>query len=99
MLYLYVKAVGLCIKSFCMIFFFFATLQHVEFLDQGSDLSCSHHLCHSCGHDGPLTQGARPGMEPASQHYRDAADPIVPERQRHFSFCRALFAIFASPPP
>ena len=31
----------------------------------------------------PLTHWARPGTEPASQHCRDAADPVAPQQEFH----------------
>ena len=36
-------------------FFFLATPWHTEFQGQGSDPSCSFHLCYSCGNAGSLT--------------------------------------------
>ena len=57
----------------CLWFFFFssflATLRHLEFPSQGSDLSC------------PLTHCARPGMEPVSWHWSDTPDPGVPSQE------------------
>ena len=45
----------------------------MEFLGQGSDLSHSWDLHHSC---------CKPGsFEPVSRHCRDAADPTAPQRE------------------
>ena len=53
-----------------------AALQHVEFLGQGSDLSCS------CGNAGSPTLCAKLGIEPESQCSRDAAGPAAaPQRE------------------
>ena len=59
-------------------FFFFsflATLQPMQIPGQGSD------LCHGCGNARSLTHGAGPGIEPASQHSRDAADAIATQQE------------------
>ena len=64
------------LEALFFFFFFFpflATLQHLELLDQGSDLSHSSDLHCSCGHARSLTHCAGWGMEPASQGSRDAA--------------------------
>ena len=58
---------------------FLATPRHKEFPGQGSDRSCSCNLCHSCSSVGSLTQCAGLRIETASQHSRDAADPVVPQ--------------------
>ena len=53
----------------------------MEFLGQGSDLSCSHDLGCSCGNTGSLTHCAGPRIESESQHCQVAADPIVPQQK------------------
>ena len=55
---------------------FLAALRHVEFLDQGSDQSCSFNLSLGCGNARFLAHCAWPGMEPLSQRSQDAIDPI-----------------------
>ena len=52
----------------------------MEVPGQGSDSRCSGDLCHSCNNTGSLTDCAGSGIKPASQHSRDAADPVVPQR-------------------
>ena len=54
------------------------SLQHMEFPDQGSDLSLSYNLGHSCGNmgSGSLIHCARPETEPVSQCGRDSANPL-----------------------
>ena len=68
------------------LFYFLAALWHMEFLGQGSDLSCSCDLCSSCCNTGSLTHCASQGIKPASQHSRDAADPGVPQQELQFLF-------------
>ena len=63
---------------FFLFFSFFATSQHMEFPGQGSDPRHSWNLHHSCGNMESLTHCTGPGIKPASQCSRDAADPIVP---------------------
>ena len=60
-------------------FSFSAATQHVEFLDQGSDSSCSCDPCHSRGNTRSLTHCAGPGIEPASWWCRDTTNSIVPQ--------------------
>ena len=57
-------------------FFFLASPWHMEFLGQESDQSHSLVLSRSCGNAGSLTDRARPGIEPASQHSQDTTDPV-----------------------
>ena len=64
-----------------MSFHFLGVLWHMEFLGQGSDLSCSCDLSHSYGSVGSLAQYARLGIEPVSQHSQDASDPIGPRQE------------------
>ena len=59
-------------------FLFLAPPQHREVPDQGSDLSHSCNLSHSCGNAGSLTHYAGPGIESASHHCGDTTDLIVP---------------------
>lgn len=54
-----------------------ATAKHMEFLGQESDASFTCDLCCSCGYTRSLTHCAWLGMEPASQHCRDATDPTA----------------------
>ena len=65
----------------CLVLFYFwlPSTQHVVFLGQGSDLSCSCSNTKSC---------ARPGIEPASQRSQDATDPIAPQQEFHVSFVK-----------
>ena len=44
-------------------------------------LSHSRDPSHSCGSAGSLTHCARPGIEPAFQHSRDAANPFVSQQE------------------
>ena len=61
--------------------FFLAVPWHVELPGQGSDLSFSCKLSQSCGNMGSLTHWARLGIELASQHCQDTADPVAPQRE------------------
>ena len=51
----------------------------MEFPGQGSDLSYSCDLSHSCGNTRSLTHCAGPGIKPVSQCFQDATNPIVPQ--------------------
>ena len=53
----------------------------MEILGQGSDLSHSYNLSHSCGKLRSLTHCARLRIEPASQHSQDTSDPIAPQQK------------------
>ena len=53
------------------------TLRTSDFLSWGRD----HILSCNCGNAGSLTHWAGPGMDPVSQHSRDAADPTVPQQE------------------
>ena len=53
----------------------------MEFLGQGSDLSCSCDLHSSCNNAGSSTHCDGMGINPASQCCRDAADPIVSQQK------------------
>ena len=64
-------------SSFLFSFSFLATLLHVEFPGQRSDLRHSCNLSHS-SNVRPLSHGARPGSESVSQHSQDATDPVAP---------------------
>ena len=55
--------------------------RHMEFSGQGSDLSCSCNLPHSCSNAESLTHCVEPGIKPLSQCCRDAANFIVPEQE------------------
>lgn len=63
------------------LFSFLAALWPMEFPGLGSDLSRSFDLHHSCGNVGSITHCDRLGIEPASWCYRDAADPMAPQRE------------------
>ena len=54
---------------------------HMEFSGQGSDLSWSCDLNHSCGNAGSLTHCARLGIKPESQCSQNANDPTVPQEE------------------
>ena len=76
----------LCIYLFCKglpsLFCLFSVLaapRHMEFLDQGSDPSCSYDLCRSYSSTRYLTHCAGLRIKPASQRSRDIVDPIVPQ--------------------
>ena len=57
---------------------------HIEFLGQGSDLNRSCDLCAAAAAmPDPLTHWAWPGIEPASWHCRDAANPLAPQWELH----------------
>ena len=62
-------------------FSFLATLGHMEFPGQGSDLSRSCDPRYSCGNRGSLTHCAELGIEPATQCTRDVANPIAPQQE------------------
>ena len=71
---------------FCFVFLsFVAALKHMEFLGQGSDLSCSCSLCHSCNlrhscsNARSLTHCAGLRIEPVPRSFRDTANPIAPQ--------------------
>ena len=53
----------------------------MEFPNQGSDLSDSCHLGHSCGNARSLTHYAGLGIEPAFQRSQDATEPVAPQRE------------------
>ena len=61
----------------CFFFFFLAAPQHMEFLGQGSDPSCSFNLCCNAGSLSHCVEWR--GVEPVSWYCRDAADPIMPQ--------------------
>ena len=64
-------------------FSFLATLWHMEFLGQGSDLSLSSNVRHSCGHVGSSTHCASLRIKLASQCFQNVIDPIVPQWELH----------------
>ena len=53
----------------------------MELLAQGSDPSYSCNLSRRCGKAGFPTHYAGPGIEPVSQRFQDAADPIAPQQE------------------
>ena len=70
----------ICFGVSCLVVL--ATLQDMEFLVQGSDLSHSCDLSCSCSNAGSLTHRARLGIEPpTSQGTQDAANPIEPQQE------------------
>lgn len=72
-------------------FFFLANPWHTELLGQGSDWNYRCDLCLSCN-TWSLTHCVGPGIEPASQHSRDAVDPLAPWQEllkRFFFFFMA----------
>ena len=74
-------------KKFCVFSFFFSFFgcpQHMEFPGQGSALSCSCDLYHSCGNARSFNQLCQAGDQTyMSWHCREAADPVVPQWQLH----------------
>ena len=69
------------VHIYIYIFFFstiFGTLQHMEFLGQGSDPNQGLNLSHSCGNASSLTHCARLGTKPASQPPR-CLQSLVPQ--------------------
>ena len=64
----------------CFIFKIF----NFEFPGQGSDLSQSCDLSHSCGNTKSLTHCAGLGIKPVSRCSQDTADPAVPHQQLQF---------------
>ena len=86
--------------AFCglILFYFLATLQHVEFLGQGSDDawdgSCN--LGGSCSNAGSLTHCARPGIKPVSHRSRCIIDPAGP--QQELSLLLIFFFFFTAAP-
>ena len=65
----------------------------MEFLGQGSDLSCSCNLRCSCSNAGSLTHCAWPEIQPTSQRSRVIADSVAPQRELlyHNLFFLVLF--------
>ena len=59
-------------------FLFLATSWHMEPLGQGSDPRHSRNLSHSCGNARSLTHCARLGIQPTSQSFQDAGNPVAP---------------------
>ena len=73
------------VTMFCFVFSFLVVPWHMEFLGQGSDLSCSS----SCSNTSSLTYCAGPGTESVSWSSRDSAEPVLPQwglQQRIFGF-------------
>ena len=66
---------------FCCPFFFFFFFFVYRVLYQGSDLSCTFNLHCSFSNTGFLTHCAGQGMEPASQCFRNTADPTAPKQE------------------
>ena len=62
----------------CYIYTVLAALQHMEFPGHilATDQSRSCDGSHSCGNARSLTLCARPGIEPMSHCFQDAADPV-----------------------
>ena len=77
------------------IYFFEGCPQHMEFLGQGSELSCSCNLCHGCSNAGSLTLCARVRIKFVSQHSRDTADPVAPQQElQHIYFYNIYIYIY-----
>lgn len=69
----------LLLAPFYFIFFLFlATLRHIEWPSQGSDLSRSFDLCGTCSNTRSPIHCASLGVKPVSQHSRDTARVPVP---------------------
>ena len=64
---------------FLALFPSFGHLCQMVFLGQWSDPSHSCDLRSSCSNARSLTHCAVPGIEPASQHAQDTANPVVPQ--------------------
>ena len=77
-----------------VVFLFLAVPWHMEFPGQGSDPSLSCNLRHSYSNTRSLTHYARMGIEPVSQGFRDAADPIIP--QKELLSCSSFNRVFDS---
>ena len=81
-------------SSFFFFFFFFffnlATLKHMGFPGQVSDLSCICNLCYSYSTAGSLTHCARLGIKPASQHCREILLILL----HHSGNSMAVFGVF-----
>ena len=58
---------------------FLAATWHMEFWGQRSDPSYGYDLHHNGSSAGSLTHCAGLGIEPASWHSTDTADPVVPQ--------------------
>lgn len=72
------------VTSSLSLFFSFSVLAapwRVELLGKGSDLGHSCDLSHSCSHASSLTYCAGLGIEPASRHSQDTANPVVLQRE------------------
>ena len=84
----YPRTVYFHLKKVCLfVFFLFGHPRHMELPSQGSDPSCSCNLRSRCGNAGSLTQCAQPGVEPASQGSRGAADPVAPWQECSLKKC------------
>ena len=53
----------------------------MEFPGQGSDLSPSSDLNHSCDNTRSLTHCAQLGIQPVSQQSQDAINPVAPQQE------------------
>ena len=84
------------LTSFLFFFFFFGCPWCVEFLGQGSDLSCSYNLCCSSGSARSLTHCAGSGIEPASRQSRDATNPFAPQGEFLGSYIVLAILCFCS---
>ena len=63
------------------LFFFFATLWHLELPGQGSDRSHSCDLSYPCANTRCIAHGVGPGIEPVSQCSQDTTSPFAPQRE------------------
>ena len=87
---MYVQSAIFTLFPLFIYFYFLATLRHMEFLGQRSDLS------RSCGNTGSSTHCARPGIEPAFQCSRDVADPDALQQERLLLFLLNVLSRFFS---
>ena len=70
------------------------SLRHMEFLGQGSDLSCSCNLYAAVAVPDPLTHCSRPGIEPVSWYCRDATNLLVPQWELLDCWVFVFFFVF-----
>lgn len=67
------------IQFIYVLFSFLAAPWHKEFPGQGTDLSHSFNLSHSCRNAESLIHCAGLEIEPVTQHSQEAADPVAPQ--------------------
>ena len=69
-------------SEFYFILFFGCICGLWKLLGQKLNSSPNYNLHHSCSNAGSLTHCAGLGIEPAFQRSSDAANPVVPQRER-----------------